>query len=89
MTEEDKLVRQNILDLMRNHITNIDNNSIEYQLDTINRLEGVLENGLIEIQDKTITVTELGKPFVRNIAMCLDARYWSNVPTQNLFSKSV
>jgi oxygen-independent coproporphyrinogen-3 oxidase len=52
-------------------------------------LSELQSDGLVEINGNVIEITDQGKPFVRNIAMCLDERYWEVVPQENLFSKSV
>ena len=53
------------------------------------RLSELQSDGLVEINGNVIEITDQGKPFLRNIAMCLDERYWEVVPQENLFSKSV
>ena len=46
-------------------------------------------DGLIEIDNHTIKVTEQGKPFVRNICMAFDLRLLRNKPKTQLFSMTV
>jgi len=44
---------------------------------------------LLEISTASITVTEEGKPFVRNICMAFDLRLKRNAPQTQLFSMTV
>ncbi|MFM7895804.1 MAG: hypothetical protein ACKO8L_07695 [Flavobacterium sp.] len=47
------------------------------------------DDGLLTIQDDTITVTEKGKPFVRNICMAFDLRLIRKAPETKLFSMTI
>lgn len=90
LTQEDKEIRQHILNLMCNHETDFDILDKEFEEDAFDRLKEFVKNCLVEISNKKISVTETGKPFVRNIALCIDERYWQNsAPKQQLFSRSV
>ena len=46
-------------------------------------------DGLLEISTTHITVTEKGKPFVRNVCMAFDLRMKRNAPQTQLFSMTV
>ena len=52
-------------------------------------LEEMCEDGLLIIQEETITVTEKGKPFVRNICMAFDLRLIRKAPETKLFSMTI
>ena len=52
-------------------------------------LEEMHEDGLLIIQNDTITVTEKGKPFVRNICMAFDLRLIRKAPETKLFSMTI
>jgi oxygen-independent coproporphyrinogen-3 oxidase len=54
--------------------------------DGLDRLKVLEEDGLVEIGDNSIIVTQLGKRFLRNICMTLDARLWADQPESQLFS---
>jgi oxygen-independent coproporphyrinogen-3 oxidase len=66
-------------------------NSLDFpELSTVlNSLEEMREDGLLTIQNDTITVTEKGKPFVRNICMAFDLRLIRNAPETKLFSMTI
>jgi oxygen-independent coproporphyrinogen-3 oxidase len=89
LSNEDLIIRQHILNLMCLHQTDIANLTDEMKETIMSRLREFEENALVDIDVWQVKVTTSGKPFVRNIAMCLDQRYWAAVPMQNVFSKSV
>lgn len=53
------------------------------------RLAPLAEDGLIILDNERITVTPLGKNFLRNICMALDARLWADQPSTQLFSMAI
>jgi len=89
LTPKDKKIRMHILNLMCKHQTELTDYSPASLEIVTGRLSELQSDGLVEINENVIEITEQGKPFVRNIAMCLDERYWEVVPQGNLFSKSV
>lgn len=82
LTDEDLAVRKHILNLMCRHETDPD----KYYFDSKSRFEEFLSDGLIRVTAGKIQITEQGKPFLRNICLSLDRRYWRKVPETNLFS---
>ncbi len=88
LTEEDLLIRKHILNLMCKGQTEWDpslplNPSLEEGLERAKTLE---MDGLCEIGINSLKVTPLGKRFLRNICMALDARLWAEQPETQLFS---
>jgi oxygen-independent coproporphyrinogen-3 oxidase len=57
--------------------------------EVISRLEEMENDGLLEISDYKITVTEKGKPFIRNICMAFDLRLKRKAPQTQLFSMTI
>jgi oxygen-independent coproporphyrinogen-3 oxidase len=55
-------------------------------IDGLERLKVLEDDGLVKIGDNSILVTPLGKRFLRNICMTLDARLWADQPETQLFS---
>jgi hypothetical protein len=55
----------------------------------LERLQEMENDGLVRSDDGGITVTEEGKPFVRNICMGFDVRLWQDKPTTQLFSMTI
>ncbi len=82
LTKEDLIIRQHILDLMCRHKTSIDH----YFTESTNKFNELIDDGLIELHNNTITITESGKLFLRNVCLVYDKRYWQKVPEGNLFS---
>ena len=53
------------------------------------RLEELEADGLIEVNGQHLKVTERGRPFLRNICLAFDARYWQKQPGGKLFSQAI
>jgi oxygen-independent coproporphyrinogen-3 oxidase len=82
LTEEDLTIRQHILDLMCQHKTAVDS----YYYEAEDKFKEFIKDGLIEVKDQIIYITETGKLFLRNVCLAFDKRYWKKVPEGNLFS---
>jgi len=91
LTDEDLVIRKHILNLMCQFETSWENdNQFFSELpEIIHQLHEMEVDGLITISNKSITVTEKGKPFVRNLCMAFDLRLKRNAPQTELFSMTV
>ncbi len=91
LTEEDLMLRENILALMCTHRTTLDPARIEQQFfdSIINQIKLMEEDGLVALEDRTISVTSKGTIFIRNICAALDARLWRSRSVNQKFSKSI
>ncbi|HLP12166.1 MAG TPA: radical SAM protein, partial [Flavobacteriales bacterium] len=91
LTKEDIILRKHIMSIMCHEETNW--NNPDTQCSTINEaLPDLLEmeaDGLINLKQQGIKVTDTGKPFLRNICMAFDARLQHKKQTNQLFSKSI
>ena len=89
--EEDLVIRQHILNLMcRFETTWLDESmQTESWYTGLEMLEEMQVDGLIEIEPYKLTVTEAGKPFIRNICMAFDARLRRNQPQTRIFSSTI
>lgn len=47
------------------------------------------KDGLVTIENNKITVTEKGRPFIRNICMAFDARLQRHQPNTEIFSRTI
>jgi oxygen-independent coproporphyrinogen-3 oxidase len=88
LTEEDLMIRRHILNLMCKGRTDCDtslsiNDALKAGLERAKLLE---QDGLVKIVENSLVVTRLGKRFLRNICMTLDARLWAEQPETQLFS---
>lgn len=90
LSEEEIKVRQHILDIMCRFKTNLPEGfgKTTYGLLVMKRLSVIIKDGLVEIRDNQIIVTELGKVFIRNICMCFDLHLTGN-EMDNMFSKTI
>jgi oxygen-independent coproporphyrinogen-3 oxidase len=88
LTNEDLLIRKHILNLMCQGKTSWDHtfSMNKVLIDGLERLKVLEDDGLVKIGDNSILVTPLGKRFLRNICMTLDARLWADQPEAQLFS---
>lgn len=90
LNKEDLILRKNILELMCNGKTTIENaldqNFLNVAFDKLKQLAG---DGLLELENNTITVTDKGQLFIRNISAALDARWWRKSNTEKTFSKAI
>jgi len=57
--------------------------------DGLERLQELIKDGLVIVEPMRLQVTEAGRPFLRNICMCLDERYWQSAPKNSIFSSAV
>ncbi len=88
---EDLVIRKNILELMCNNHTVLDESILShgYIDHCLQGLAQIQEDGLAKITGTAITVTPKGKLFVRNICACIDAHLWRNAPASAAFSKAI
>lgn len=91
LTEEDLIVRRHILNLMCQFHTSWKDKNLYFD-DLPQVLSSLIEmqnDGLLEITKDSLTVTEKGKTFVRNICMSFDLRLKRSAPQTQLFSMTV
>jgi oxygen-independent coproporphyrinogen-3 oxidase len=88
LTDEDLIIRRHILNIMCNGKTywNLRTKPNEGLFAGIERMQQLADDGLIDLNSWRVIVTPLGKRFLRNICMTLDARLWADKPTSQLFS---
>jgi oxygen-independent coproporphyrinogen-3 oxidase len=91
LTNEDQVLRRHITNIMCNLETNWEKSSYQHSslFEGLKRMQPLINDGLLKMDSHQLKVTELGRPFVRNIAMCLDARLWRRKPASELFSMSI
>lgn len=90
LNEEDLLVRQHILNLMCRLETSWDATTVfpelENALETLKEME---TDGLVEISENSIKITDQGRAFTRNVAMTFDLRMMRNKPETRIFSMTI
>jgi len=91
LNQEDLVLRRHILNIMCHFETSWNEEALLN--DTIysakDRLEEMENDGLLELFEGGMRVTDKGKPFVRNICMAFDARLIRNKPETRLFSMTI
>jgi oxygen-independent coproporphyrinogen-3 oxidase len=91
LTKEDLIIRKHILNLMCQFETSWNDSQMQFkELPMIlNQLEEMEHDGLIEIKEHKINITEKGKPFVRNVCMAFDLHLMRKAPETKLFSMTI
>ena len=91
LSEEDLILRRHILNLMCQFHTSWEAPQLQFaEAEEVTlRLSEMERDGLIHILPQGIEVTDVGKPFVRNICMAFDLRLQRNVPTTRIFSMTI
>ena len=91
LTAEDLVIRQHILNIMCHFETNWADAALYFSdIDSVLALLTEMElDGLIRISNKKLTVTDQGKPFIRNICMAFDLRLNKNKPDTKVFSLTI
>ncbi|QEH40997.1 oxygen-independent coproporphyrinogen III oxidase [Chitinophaga sp. XS-30] len=88
---EDMLLRKHIQALMCGFRTGWTRRDTDCDavIEGLQRLREPEQDGLVTVTKAGVTVTEKGKPFIRNICMAFDARLWRSEPAARLFSSSI
>ncbi|QJD95261.1 oxygen-independent coproporphyrinogen III oxidase [Mucilaginibacter robiniae] len=88
LTDDDLIIRRHILNIMCKGKTtwNLHTETCEALVECLERLQPLVDDGLIELSSWELKVTALGRRFLRNICMAFDARLWANKPSSQLFS---
>ena len=91
LTTEDLIIRKHILNLMCQFETSWNDSQMQFkELPMIlNQLKVMEHDGLIEIKEHKISITEKGKPFVRNVCMAFDLHLMRKAPETKLFSMTI
>lgn len=91
LTKEDLILRRHILSLMCRFETSWEREEeqCEALYEGLGRLDELIADGLVRLEPFRLMVTPEGKPFLRNICMAIDARYWAGQQQTALFSKAI
>ena len=91
LSPEDLKIRKHILNLMCTFETSWAESSMDFpeRVDVIQQLTEMQQDGLLQIENDRIIITEQGKPFVRNICMAFDLRLKRRKPETQIFSMTV
>lgn len=91
LNSEDLKVRKHILNLMCNFETTWEDKSLAFDElpEVLVKLKEFELDGLLHFGPKRVTVTENGKPFIRNICMAFDLLLQRKKPDTQLFSMTI
>jgi len=91
LNQEDLIVRRHILNIMCLLETSWEDEKMNLpeMEEIVCRLNEMKKDGLIQLENKRLTVTETGRAFVRNIAMAFDLRLLRSKPDSRIFSMTV
>lgn len=87
---EDRVLRQHILNLMTRLQTSwaAPEHQTPYLGEVPGRLAEMAHDGLVTLSATGLSVTGIGRPFLRNICMAFDARLARRSPDRQLFSRT-
>ncbi len=90
LDEEDLKIRRHILNLMCQLETKFTTENTFAELpEALAKLQEMQEDGLVEISENEVKITEKGRAFTRNVAMAFDLRMMRKQPETRLFSMTV
>lgn len=90
LDEEDLIIRQHILNIMcRLETTWGQENFVPEIENSLEQLREMEQDGLVEISDNHIKITEKGRAFTRNVAMTFDLRMLRKKPETRIFSMTI
>lgn len=90
LNDEDLIIRRHILNLMcQLETTFTDKNTFAELPEALEKLKEMQEDGLVELADDFVKITEKGRVFTRNVAMAFDLRMMRKMPETRLFSMTV
>lgn len=87
LTDEDQKRREQILEFMTKWQVELESDA--QASDVRSFLSSLIEDGLVEVSDRKMRLTDKGRPFLRNATMALDARLRSKTPDTKVFSQSL
>jgi oxygen-independent coproporphyrinogen III oxidase len=87
LNEEDRKRREQILTFMTKWQVELE--SDEQASDVREFLSSLIEDNLVRLEGRRLTLTESGKPFLRNACMALDARLRAKTPDTKVFSSAL
>ena len=91
LNKEDLLIRKHILNIMcRLETSWADKDMYFDEIDEVlNRLQEMIDDGLVIIDKNSLTVPEHARPFIRNICMAFDLRLIRDKSSTRIFSMTI
>ena len=88
LNDEDLVIREYILDMMCRGKVHL-KDGFEVNEKILYRLIPLKADGLVEVNQNTIQISEVGKSFLRNVCMAFDERLQKTKERENLFSQAI
>ena len=91
LTKEDRIIRKHILNMMCHFYTSWEEDAMKITNieKHIKLLEEMQKDGLVKIDENSLTIPEKARPYVRNICMAFDVHLLENKPKTALFSMTI
>lgn len=89
LSEEDEVLRQHILDMMCRGKVELGIRDFELNKRILLRLREFEIDGLVEISERQVSVTSIGRSFLRNICTAFDERLHQRREKEQLFSQAI
>ncbi len=90
LNDEDLIIRKHILKIMCRLETSWDEtNFVPEMAQAVESLKEMEKDGLVELGENYLKITEKGRAFTRNVAMAFDLRMLRNKPETRIFSMTV
>ncbi|WGH76819.1 oxygen-independent coproporphyrinogen III oxidase [Tenacibaculum tangerinum] len=91
LSEEDLIIRKHILNIMCHFSTSWESASLQIENVEahIEKLDEMIDDGLVFIEGEKLTVPEKARPYVRNICMAFDKKLHEKQPETKLFSMTI
>ncbi len=91
LTDEDLVIRKHILNIMCHFETSWEDEKMQFEnmkkhLDLLQEMQA---DGLVKIENKTLTVPDEARAYVRNVCMAFDVLLQRNKPKTKLFSMTI
>lgn len=86
LTDEDRARRQQIMEFMTTGTVALRSEQVQAAAEFLNEM---IQDGLVALQGDTLSMTEAGKPFLRNACLFFDERLKRQKPQTQVFSRSL
>ncbi|WP_299110119.1 oxygen-independent coproporphyrinogen III oxidase [uncultured Tenacibaculum sp.] len=91
LSDEDLVMRKHILNIMCHFTTSWEEETLQIENveNHINKLQEMINDGLVCVEKNHLTVPEEARPYVRNICMAFDKKLQEKQPETKLFSMTI
>lgn len=91
LSDEDLVMRKHILNIMCHFTTSWKEETLQIENveNHINKLQEMINDGLVCVEKNHLTVPEEARPYVRNICMAFDKKLQEKQPETKLFSMTI